>query len=106
VGFLLGLSAAGASSFWYLLDEYQRQALTLISSVDSVDRSVEKVKAQLQKVDAVQKELEELKRIAAYKQDIEELRKNLIKSIDVVHMEHLELKSQVSLIEKDLSRGV
>jgi TctA family transporter len=43
VGFLLGLSAAGASSFWYLLDEYQRQALTLISSVDSVDRSVEKV---------------------------------------------------------------
>lgn len=40
-----------------------------------------KVKAQLQKVDAVQKELEELKRIAAYKQDIEELRKNLIKSI-------------------------
>jgi hypothetical protein len=42
-GFLLGVTAAGASSYWYLLDEYQRQALTLISSVDSVDRGVEKV---------------------------------------------------------------
>ena len=40
VGFLAGLSAAGSSGYWYLVEEYQNQAHALVASVDNVEKHV------------------------------------------------------------------
>jgi len=48
VGFLVGLTAAGSSGYWYLLDEYQQHANALVGSMDNVDRAVTDVRPSRQ----------------------------------------------------------
>jgi hypothetical protein len=50
LGFLLGLSAAGGTGYWYLLDEYQHQATLVSASVQAMERHIRDACFMLERV--------------------------------------------------------
>eukprot|EP00842_Homolaphlyctis_polyrhiza_P003384 jgi/Hompol1/4046/HPOL_003449-RA len=94
-GFLLGLSSAGAAAYVYLLDEYQQSSNSLLSGVDNLQKSTEKLKTYTAKIDLLERDLKSIPKIYTTQREYEELRNELLKAIDAVHIEHLELKTQV-----------
>ncbi|CAG8765397.1 27341_t:CDS:2, partial [Gigaspora margarita] len=65
VGFLLGLSIAGGSGYYYLLDEYHTASNLLLSSVEELQKSTSKVHDYAQKIERVEDELKALQESAA-----------------------------------------
>ncbi|KAJ3291475.1 hypothetical protein HK104_006090 [Borealophlyctis nickersoniae] len=103
VGFLLGISLAGATAYVYLLDEYQQSSHSLLSSVEDLQRSTNKLKEHTKSIEKVEKEVKSLEGKAATKEEVEALRRELLKAIDDVNVSHLELKTQVWEIGQDVN---
>ncbi|ORX98832.1 hypothetical protein K493DRAFT_280183 [Basidiobolus meristosporus CBS 931.73] len=100
LGFIIGGSAAGALSYYYLLEEYQNASTRLLSAVDQLQTSTDQVREYAKKIEEVDSELAELKTSVASKEKVEKARRELRKLYDVANIEHLELKTHVWAIEQ------
>ncbi|CAG8630345.1 14674_t:CDS:2 [Dentiscutata erythropus] len=97
IGFLLGLSIAGGSGYYYLLDEYHTASNLLLSSVEELQKSTSKVHDYAQKIERVEDELKALQESAATTDQVKELR-----SEDGLDQQNLELKAVVWNLEQDI----
>ncbi|KAI8065513.1 hypothetical protein BC940DRAFT_304290 [Gongronella butleri] len=104
IGFLVGVSLAGSVGYYYLLEEYNHASESLLTSVQELQQSTEKVRDYAQRIETLDRELAKLKKDAASAKQLEETRVQLRKLYDTLNMEHLELKTHVWGLEKDLSR--
>ncbi|CAI2165075.1 18693_t:CDS:2 [Funneliformis geosporum] len=102
IGFLVGLTIAGGAGYYYLLDEYHAASNILLSSVEELQKSTNKVRDYTQKIDRIESELKALQNNAATTDQIKELRGENRKLYDVLNLQHLELKGYVYGIDQDL----
>ncbi|KAI7856444.1 hypothetical protein BDC45DRAFT_503931 [Circinella umbellata] len=106
VGFLLGVTVAGSAGYYYLLEEYNNASNSLLSSVEELQGSTEKVREYARKIEAVDKDVSKLKELAATTKELNELKTEFRKLYDTLNMEHLELKTHVWGLEQDLNKAV
>ncbi|CAO3649233.1 unnamed protein product [Cunninghamella blakesleeana] len=92
-GFFVGISLAGSIGYYYLLEEYNHASESLLTSVRDYAKKIEEL----------EKDLKYLKKNTATYQQLEESRIQLRKLYDTLNMDHLELKTHVWGLEKDLS---
>ncbi|CAG8699009.1 19553_t:CDS:2 [Cetraspora pellucida] len=92
-----GLSIAGGSGYYYLLDEYHTASNLLLSSVEELQKSTSKVRDYAQKIERVEDELKALQESAATTDQVKELR-----SEDGLDQQNLELKDVVWNLEQDV----
>ncbi|KAJ3325705.1 hypothetical protein HDV06_003506 [Boothiomyces sp. JEL0866] len=95
VGFLLGISSAGAAAYVYLLDEYQQSSLSLLSGVEDLQKTTTKLRDYTKKIDKVEETIKGFPATYATKKDLEDLRNELLKAIDNVVVDGLETKTLV-----------
>ncbi|CAO3653966.1 unnamed protein product [Cunninghamella echinulata] len=93
IGFLVGISLTGSIGYYYLLEEYNHASESLLTSVRDYAKKIEEV----------EKDLKYLKKNTASHQELEETRIQLRKLYDTLNMDHLELKTHVWGLEKDLN---
>ncbi|KAI7876267.1 hypothetical protein K492DRAFT_210447 [Lichtheimia hyalospora FSU 10163] len=105
VGFLLGVTLAGSVGYYYLLEEYNSASDSLLSSVQELQSSTEKVREYARKIEAVDKDVTKLKELAATTQQLNDLKAEFRKLYDTLNMEHLDLKSHVWGLEQDLNKA-
>ncbi|KAI9017367.1 hypothetical protein BC832DRAFT_544356 [Gaertneriomyces semiglobifer] len=105
LGFLLGITLSGGSAYVYLLDEYQQSANAVLTSVEELQKSTAKLKDHTKKIETLERDLAAHAKRAASVADVEALRSELLKVIDDLNVQHLELKTQVWEIDHDLKTG-
>ncbi|KAG1054446.1 hypothetical protein G6F43_003540 [Rhizopus delemar] len=106
IGFLLGVTTAGSAGYYYLLDEYNSAASALLTSLNELQVSTEKVKNYARRIEMIDRDVAKLKEISATKQQLADLKVDLRKLYDTLNMEHLELKTHVWGLEKDVSSSL
>ncbi|KAJ1892740.1 hypothetical protein GGF37_005395 [Kickxella alabastrina] len=106
VGFLLGVTTAGAFGFVYLIEEYQKATGLVLSSVEELEQSSAKVKQYVKKIEAVERELQKLRETGATTQQVAQLKADWRKQNDVLARDHLELKAHVWEIEQDVDAAL
>ncbi|KAF9571445.1 hypothetical protein EC968_000540 [Mortierella alpina] len=104
LGFLIGATAAGGAGYYYLLEEYQTASNLLLSSVEDLQTSTNKVRDYAKKIESVEAELKSLRTKAATVEQLAELKSEVKKVYDGLNIEHLELKSHVWGLEMDLQK--
>ncbi|KAG0280559.1 hypothetical protein BGZ96_001520 [Linnemannia gamsii] len=104
LGFLIGATAAGGAGYYYLLEEYQTASNLLLSSVEDLQASTNKVRDYAKKIESVEAELKALKAKTATVEQLTELKSEVKKVYDGLNIEHLELKSHVWGLEMDLQK--
>ncbi|KAF9931068.1 hypothetical protein FBU30_010897 [Linnemannia zychae] len=104
LGFLVGATAAGAAGYYYLLEEYQTASNLLLSSVEDLQASTNKVRSYAMKIETVEAELKALRSKTATVEQLNELKSEVKKVYDGLNIEHLELKSHVWGLEMDLQK--
>ncbi|KAI9481037.1 MAG: hypothetical protein EXX96DRAFT_607805 [Benjaminiella poitrasii] len=103
IGFLLGVTTAGAAGYYYLLGEYNSASAALLISVQELQASTDKVKDYARRIETIDRDVNKLKESAATKQQLSDLKVDFRKLYDTLNIEHLELKTHVWGLEKDLS---
>ncbi|KAI8099910.1 uncharacterized protein BX664DRAFT_322373 [Halteromyces radiatus] len=103
IGFLVGVSITGAIGYYYLLEEYNSASESLMKSVEELQHSTEKVRDYAQRIESIDKDLTNLKKTAATQQQLDESKIQLRKLYDTLNIEHLDLKTHVWGLEKDLN---
>ncbi|KAF9331831.1 hypothetical protein BG006_005293 [Podila minutissima] len=104
LGFLIGATAAGGAGYYYLLEEYQTASNLLLSSVEDLQASTNKVRDYAKKIESVEAELKSLRAKAATVEQLQDLKADVKKVYDGLNVEHLELKSHVWGLEMDLQK--
>ncbi|KAF9082806.1 hypothetical protein BGX29_006848 [Mortierella sp. GBA35] len=104
LGFLIGATAAGGAGYYYLLEEYQTASNLLLSSVEDLQVSTNKVRDYAKKIESVEAELKTLRSKTATVEQLNELKSEVKKVYDGLNIEHLELKSHVWGLEMDLQK--
>ncbi|KAI7896045.1 uncharacterized protein EV154DRAFT_476767 [Mucor mucedo] len=102
IGFLLGVTAAGSAGYYYLLGEYNNASEALLISVQELQASTDKVKDYARRIEAVDRDVAKLKETTATKKQLSDLKVDFRKLYDTLNIEHLELKTHVWGLEKDL----
>ncbi|KAI8644143.1 hypothetical protein BD408DRAFT_413785 [Parasitella parasitica] len=105
IGFLLGVTVAGSAGYCYLLGEYNNASAALLLSVQELQASTDKVKDYARRIETVDRDVGKLKEITATKQQLADLKVDFRKLYDTLNIEHLELKTHVWGLEKDLSNS-
>ncbi|CAO3690426.1 unnamed protein product [Umbelopsis ramanniana] len=103
LGFLLGVTISGGVGYYYLLEEYNTASATLLSSVQDLQASTEKVRDYARRIESIDRDLSKLKETTATTQQLQDLRVELKKLYDALNIEHLELKTHVWGLEQDIS---
>jgi len=103
LGFLLGTTVAGIAGYSYLIQEYRSASEILMNSVEELQRSTVKISSYLKRIDELEKQVRRLNQDGVMQEDIEGLREEMKKIYDGLHIEHLELKTQVNDMDKDLA---
>ncbi|KAL1935066.1 hypothetical protein VTP01DRAFT_4206 [Rhizomucor pusillus] len=104
VGFLLGVTLAGGAGYYYLLEEYSNASNSLLSSVEELQASTEKVREYARKIEAVDRDVAKLKDTTATAQQLNDLKAEFRRLYDTLNIEHLELKTHVWGLEQDLNK--
>ncbi|KAF9410753.1 hypothetical protein BGZ94_001539 [Podila epigama] len=104
LGFLLGATVAGGAGYYHLLEEYQTASNLLLSSVEDLQASTNKVRDYAKKIESVEAELKHLRSKAATVEQLQDLKVDVKKVYDGLNIEHLELKSHVWGLEMDLQK--
>ncbi|RUS18552.1 hypothetical protein BC938DRAFT_475947 [Jimgerdemannia flammicorona] len=104
IGFLIGITIAGGTGYYYLIDEYHVASSLLLNSVEELQSSTNRVRDYARKIETVDKELRKLRESAATVEQLEELRSEMKKLYDGLHIQHLELKTHVWGIEQDVHK--
>ncbi|KAJ2351638.1 hypothetical protein IWW50_002651 [Coemansia erecta] len=102
VGFLLGVTSAGAFGFIYLIDEYHRATSLVLESVAELEQSSLKVKEHVLAIGDVERRLAKLQSSAATLQQLDKVRADWRKQNDILTRDHLELKAHVWELEQDV----
>ncbi|EPB93071.1 hypothetical protein HMPREF1544_00145 [Mucor circinelloides 1006PhL] len=105
IGFLLGVTAAGSAGYYYLLGEYNNASAALLLSVQELQASTDKVKDYAKRIETVDRDVAKLKETTATKQQLADMKVDFRKLYDTLNIEHLELKTHVWGLEKDLSNS-
>ncbi|KAG2191958.1 hypothetical protein INT46_005611 [Mucor plumbeus] len=105
IGFLLGVTAAGSAGYYYLLGEYNNASAALLLSVQELQASTDKVKDYAKRIETVDRDVAKLKETTATKKQLADLKVDFRKLYDTLNIEHLELKTHVWGLEKDLSNS-
>ncbi|CAO3637923.1 unnamed protein product [Mucor hiemalis] len=105
IGFLLGVTAAGSAGYYYLLGEYNNASAALLISVQELQASTDKVKDYARRIEAVDRDVAKLKETTATKKQLTDMKADFRKLYDTLNIEHLELKTHVWGLEKDLSNS-
>ncbi|KAF7732329.1 hypothetical protein EC973_005225 [Apophysomyces ossiformis] len=103
VGFLLGVTLAGSAGYYYLLEEYNSASGSLLNSVEELQSSTDKIRDYARRIEVVDKDVAKLKDSVATVQQLNELKAEFRKLYDTLNVEHLELKTHVWGLEKDLN---
>jgi len=103
-GILLGATIAGGIGYYYLVDEYQTASSLLLSSVEELQMSTNRVRDYARKIESVDREVRKIREEAATKEEVAQLRVEMKKLYDSLSIEHLELKTHVWGIEQDIHR--
>ncbi|KAJ2337509.1 hypothetical protein GGI00_000193 [Coemansia sp. RSA 2681] len=106
VGFLLGVTSAGAFGFVYLIEEYQKATSLVLSSVDELEKSSLKVREYVKKIETVESDLHKLQASGATSQQLAQLKADWRKQNDILTRDHLELKAHVWEIEQDVDSAL
>ncbi|KAJ2890539.1 hypothetical protein GGI21_006134 [Coemansia aciculifera] len=106
VGFLLGVTSAGAFGFVYLIEEYQKATSLVLSSVDELEKSSLKVREYVKKIETVESDLNKLRASSATSQQLAQLKADWRKQNDILTRDHLELKAHVWEIEQDVDSAL
>ncbi|KAJ1862893.1 hypothetical protein LPJ73_000653 [Coemansia sp. RSA 2703] len=106
VGFLLGVTTAGAFGFVYLIEEYQKATGLVLNSVDELEKSSLKVKEYVKKIESVEAELKKVRESGATQQQVAQLKADWRKQNDLLIRDHLELKAHVWEIEQDVDSAL
>ncbi|CAG8487116.1 2065_t:CDS:2, partial [Ambispora leptoticha] len=91
IGFLLGFTLASGAGYVYLLDDYHAASNLLLSSVEELQLSTNKVRDYAKKIERVEGDLRSLQNHATTKDQLSELRKE-----DTLDEKQLALKVQIS----------
>ncbi|KAG0162491.1 hypothetical protein DFQ28_001186 [Apophysomyces sp. BC1034] len=95
LGFLLGVTLAGSAGYYYLLEEYNSASGSLLSSVEELQSSTDKIRDYARRIEVVDKDVAKLKDSVATAQQLNELKAEFRKLYDTLNVEHLELKTHV-----------
>nr|CAG8440326.1 9759_t:CDS:2 [Entrophospora candida] len=95
IGFLLGLTVAGGTGYFYLLEEYKLASSISLDTVEELQKSTDKVRDYAKKIETIESELNALQSVAATTDQIKELRSEYRKLYDNLNIQHLELKAYV-----------
>ncbi|KAJ2866567.1 hypothetical protein GGH94_001459 [Coemansia aciculifera] len=106
VGFLLGVTSAGAFGFVYLIEEYQKATSLVLSSVDELEKSSLKVREYVKKIETVESDLNKLRANSATSQQLAQVKADWRKQNDILTRDHLELKAHVWEIEQDVDSAL
>ncbi|KAJ2002416.1 hypothetical protein GGI04_003348 [Coemansia thaxteri] len=106
VGFLLGVTSAGAFGFVCLIDEYQRATSLVLSSVDELEKSSQKVREYVKKIEVVESDLRKVQQNGATLQQLAQLKADWRKQNDILTRDHLELKAHVWELEQDVDSAM
>ncbi|KAI8882909.1 hypothetical protein K501DRAFT_273150 [Backusella circina FSU 941] len=108
IGFLLGVTAAGSAGYYYLLSEYnnlERVPPGIFGSSRNQPINEFQVKDYARRIETVDRDVAKLKETMATKKQLTDLKGDFRKLYDTLNMEHLELKTHVWGLEKDLSNS-
>ncbi|WWC88972.1 uncharacterized protein L201_003887 [Kwoniella dendrophila CBS 6074] len=106
LGFLFGFSASSALSIYYLQQENKIASGLLLASVEELQQGTGKISSHLERLQAVEKELNALKNSGAVKDDVSKVRGEMKKVYDGLHLELLDLRAHVWGVEQDLQKVV
>ncbi|OLL24673.1 hypothetical protein NEOLI_003774 [Neolecta irregularis DAH-3] len=98
LGFFLGTTVAGIAGYSFLIQEYRSASEILMSS-----RSTIKISAYLKRIDELEKQVRRLNKDGVLQEDVESLREEMKNIYNGLQIEHLELKTQVNEMDKDLA---
>ncbi|GAA99189.1 uncharacterized protein L969DRAFT_93651 [Mixia osmundae IAM 14324] len=102
VGFLLGLSVAAGYGYMTLFEEYQSASNLLLTSVEELKTSTQKMTNHVRRIERVERDLKAMQEKTTTTAELEKLRTEVKKLYDSTHIETLDLKAHVFGIEKDL----
>ncbi|CAG8516344.1 4896_t:CDS:2 [Paraglomus brasilianum] len=104
IGFLLGLTVAGGTGYYYLFDDYHAASNLLLSVVEELQKSTNKVRDYTSKIERIDAELKALQEKSVTREQLLDLRTDVKKLYDALNIQQLELKNRVWTLEQDLSR--
>ncbi|CAG8468749.1 1859_t:CDS:2 [Ambispora gerdemannii] len=102
IGFLLGVTLASGAGYVYLMDDYHAASNLLLSSVEELQLSTNKVRDYAKKIEKVEGDLRSLQTHVTTKDQLSELRKEMKRLYDTLEGKQLELKVRMSNLEKDI----
>ncbi|KAJ1735472.1 hypothetical protein LPJ61_000538 [Coemansia biformis] len=106
VGFLLGVTSAGAFGFVYLIEEYHKATGLVLASVEELEKSSLKVKEYVKKIEVVESDLARLRANSATTQQLAQSKADWRKQNDALARDLLELKAHVWEIEQDVDSAL
>ncbi|KAJ2803147.1 hypothetical protein H4R21_002142 [Coemansia helicoidea] len=106
VGFLLGVTSAGAFGFVYLIEEYHKATGLVLSSVEELEKSSSKVREYVKKIEAVEADLSRLRANSATMQQLAQTKADWRKQNDSLARDLLELKAQLWELEQDVDSAL
>ncbi|ORZ31613.1 hypothetical protein BCR44DRAFT_60742 [Catenaria anguillulae PL171] len=104
MGMLFGFVVAGATGYYFLLDDYSVYSNALLTNVEELGSSVESIRSRLAKIDSIESAVKSLKSTAIHHDDLDKAKRDLYKSLDAMTVEHLELKTRVWALEQELKK--
>ncbi|KAI8971417.1 hypothetical protein BDF20DRAFT_884409 [Mycotypha africana] len=105
IGFMVGVITAGAAGYYYLMDEYNSASTSLLLSLQELQASTDKVKDYARRIEKLDREVAKLKETTATKQQLADTKVDFRKLYDTLNIEHLELKTHIWGLEKDLQNN-
>ncbi|RSH78475.1 uncharacterized protein EHS24_002200 [Apiotrichum porosum] len=103
---LLGFSAATALGVYYLQEDTKVATGLLLSSVEELQHGTQRITSHLDRLTAVEKDLNALRAAAAVKEDNAKVRAEMKKVYDGLNLELLDLRAHVWGVEQDLQKVV
>ncbi len=93
MGFLLGISLTGATTYVYLLDTMEIENKNLLFSVQKLQSSVETIKHHFVKISDLQVQVKDWSEKMATKEELDKTRNELLKIIVIFKVYFVEKKN-------------
>ncbi|KXN72102.1 hypothetical protein CONCODRAFT_77988 [Conidiobolus coronatus NRRL 28638] len=103
IGFLVGATVAGSTGYYFLIHDYQVATGLLLHSIRELQLSADKVREYARQIESVANEIAKLKDSTAKIDQIDRLKGDIRKLYDSVGVEVLDLKGQLTDLEKDVN---